>query len=423
MANEEKLYWIIGFSLLILLVGGLSLQGTDGLISGLFTIMYSPARLVTDYIEVGGPGAAMLNGVLVGFMGLLLIKFSTVRLSGPTVAAVFTLTGFGFFGKTPINILPIILGVYLTCRLLKQPFTTYSVIALFGTALGPALSYLYLEAGLVGIYKVVVPVVSGLVIGIILPPIAIYMLKFHQGYSLYNLGMTCGFIGIFIAAFLRTAGFKITGLLLWNKSHSKEFGVILLLFSLYFLLLGAFLSGKKAWTGFRDVQKQKGRLPSDFIAAVSMEAVLLNIGALGLLCCLYIYGVGGDFNGPTLGGALTVMGFGAFGKTIRNCLPVIFGVYVASTVFGLSPAAPGAILAALFCTTLAPLAGEFGIAIGVCAGFIHLAMVHQTSAWHGGMDLYNNGFAGGLTATLIVALLQWFQEHRDAILSSNGNNK
>jgi len=65
------------------------------------------------------------------------------------------------------------------------------------------------------------------------------------------------------------------------------------------------------------------------------------------------------------------------------------------------------VLALLFGTTLAPLAGEFGPATGFVAGCVHLVLVEQTAAWHGGLDLYNNGFAGGLTATLFVAVIQW----------------
>jgi len=38
--------------------------------------------------------------------------------------------------------------------------------------------------------------------------------------------------------------------------------------------------------------------------------------------------------------------------------------------------------------------------------------VETTAAWHGGLDLYNNGFAGGLTATLIIAVLQWYSTNR-----------
>jgi hypothetical protein len=145
---------------------------------------------------------------------------------------------------------------------------------------------------------------------------------------------------------------------------------------------------------------------------VSVDASLLNAGLIGLLGSIYVYAVGGDFNGPVVGGLLTILGFAAFGTTLRNAWPVTGGVIIATLLFGKSLSAPGPILAAIFVTTLGPLAGQFGILIGIIAGFIHFFMVSQTGSWHGGMDLYNNGFAGGLTAALMVAIIEWYQTNR-----------
>jgi hypothetical protein len=107
-----------------------------------------------------------------------------------------------------------------------------------------------------------------------------------------------------------------------------------------------------------------------------------------------------------------VVGFGTFGKHPRNCWPVVVGVIAATLAFGKSLTAPGPVLALLFGTTLAPLAGKYGVLIGMAAGFTHLVMVERTAAWHGGLDLYNNGFAGGLTATFFVAIIEWIDSNR-----------
>jgi hypothetical protein len=89
------------------------------------------------------------------------------------------------------------------------------------------------------------------------------------------------------------------------------------------------------------------------------------------------------------------------------------GIVAATLVFGKSLDAPGPLLAALFGTTLAPLAGEFGPIAGVLAGFLHLAVVDRSAAWHGGMNLYNNGFSGGLVATLFMAVLEWHRSNKN----------
>ncbi|MFA7643023.1 MAG: DUF1576 domain-containing protein, partial [Sphaerochaetaceae bacterium] len=159
-------------------------------------------------------------------------------------------------------------------------------------------------------------------------------------------------------------------------------------------------------------QKLSGRLPTDFFDAVESGAPWVNMGLLALASMLFIMISGAPCNGPVLGGVFTVIGFGAFGKTLRNCWPVVLGVCIGAWVFGKPITEPGVLLAALFVTTLAPIAGQFGIVTGVIAGFIHLIMVESTAAWHGGLDLYNNGFAGGLTATLVISILHWIRTNR-----------
>ena len=54
-------------------------------------------------------------------------------------------------------------------------------------------------------------------------------------------------------------------------------------------------------------------------------------------------------------------------------------------------------------STLAPISGEYGPFAGFVGGMIHLVLVQVVGTLHGGLDLYNNGFAGGLTAGLSVA--------------------
>ena len=58
-------------------------------------------------------------------------------------------------------------------------------------------------------------------------------------------------------------------------------------------------------------------------------------------------------------------------------------------------------MAGLFGTTLAPIAGHFGWLPGILAGFIHSALVLQTGGPVAGLNLYNNGFSGGLIAIVL----------------------
>ena len=70
---------------------------------------------------------------------------------------------------------------------------------------------------------------------------------------------------------------------------------------------------------------------------------------------------------------------------------------------------PNILLAALFGTTLAPIAGEYGWKVGMIAGFLHSSVVLNISTLHGGINLYNNGFSGGLVAAFLVPIIDAFR--------------
>lgn len=396
------------------IVLGVAIQGPDETLKGVVAIQYHPARLLNDFTLVGGEGAALVNAALVAFFGLLLVRANGVRLSGPTVSAVFTIFGFGLFGKTLPNVIPIVVGVAISARIVDKSFREYILMALFGTTLGPLITALAVEAGLPIAGAIAVAVVGGIAVGILLPPVAIVMLRLHQGFSLYNIGLTGGFIGVFGASLLVASGRAPAPALLWNDSPSPALVVLIPAMSLVLLIAGLVPGPKRALTSFREITTLPGRLPSDFMSMSSIDGSLVNMGIVGLLTWGYVMVVGGDLNGPVLGGILTAIGFAAFGKHPANSWPIVVGVVVACLIFGKDLAAPGPILAALFSLTLAPIAGEFGWSTGILAGFLHLVMVERTGAWHLGVNLYNNGFAGGLTATLLVAVIEWYRANQEA---------
>ena len=137
-----------------------------------------------------------------------------------------------------------------------------------------------------------------------------------------------------------------------------------------------------------------------------------EIGINGLIGIAYVLLVEGDLNGPTLGGIFTIMGFSAFGKHPRNIIPVMFGVWLGAYGMHYEPNYPALQLAGLFGTTLAPVAGHFGPVCGILAGFIHSALVLQTGGPVAGLNLYNNGFSGGLIAIVLYPTLTAIIRHR-----------
>lgn len=411
---ERSTYLLMIFSIAVFAVFAFVADGISASISGMLALQIHPARLINDYTAIGGTGGALLNAAVLGIITLSVIKWTATTMSGPTVAAVFTVMGFALFGKTPLNSVPIMLGVFVASRIAGKPMRSYILMALFGTALGPLVTMLAFETGLGIAYSITLGIMGGMTAGLLLPALAMAMLRMHEGFNLYNLGLTCGFFGLFAASLLGASGQDISIQVIWNDQPGMELLLLIPTLSLLFLIWGLAMDGKKTFGNLRAIYRESGRLPSDFMESVSAGASLVNAGMLGLAFSAYLMLIGADINGPVIGGLMTVIGFATFGKHARNCWPVSLGVITATLVFGELLTAPGPVLALLFATTLAPLAGEFGILIGFAAGFTHLIMVLRTAAWHGGIDLYNNGFAGGLTATFFVAIIQWARSLKES---------
>ncbi len=405
--SQRQWFALLAGYMLAPIVCGMLWERPATIWAGLLRIFTNQGILVSDYVLIGGPGAALVNAGLVGLCGLLVARAAGATLSGPTIAGVFTMAGFGLFGKTVWSIWPPILGVALFARLTGHSFRSYILVAMFGTALAPLATHVAYGLGL----GVAAGVLVGVAAGFLLPPLAVYMLRLHQGYNLYNVGLTCGFLGMFVTGLLEGAGFKTALPLQWSEQYSDTLAWLLLAYVLGLLALGLLLA--RGLGGLRPLVRESGRLPSDLVPPHGAGTVLINMGLVGLLGWIYIRAVGGAFNGPTLGGVLTMVGFAAFGKHVLNAAPVMLGVYLGSLVMVWEPAQPGVLLAALFATTLAPLSGGYGPLVGILAGALHLAMVMRTGPWHGGMNLYNNGFAGGLTATLLVGIISWWSTWRE----------
>lgn len=401
------------FSILVFILFAFIADGAVASLQGMIQLQTHPARLINDYTAIGGTGGALLNAAVLGVITLALIFISKTSLSGPTVAAIFTVMGFALFGKTALNSLPIMLGVFVASRIAGKPMRSYILMALFGTALGPLVTFVIYEMGLTGVPALLSGLLAGIVVGILLPGLAMAMLRMHEGFNLYNIGLTCGFLGLFAASLLGASRQDLSIVVIWNELAIIELILLVPTISILFIVWGAAMDGKKLFSNLKRILSESGRLPSDFMESVSPGSSLVNAGLLGLAFSAYLMIIGADINGPVIGGLMTIIGFAPFGKHARNCWPVAAGVIAATLLFGQSLTAPAPVLGLLFGTTLAPLAGEFGVLIGFAAGFTHLIMVIRTAAWHGGLDLYNNGFAGGLTATFFVAIIQWVRSLKE----------
>lgn len=394
---------IVALYMLILVIAGLLWPRETSLFEQYRLILTAPGILISDFFAIGGVSAGLINAGLMGLFAVFLVYGTGTLMSGPTIAAVFTIAGFSLFGKTPLNVWPVLLGVAISAWLRREVFRSFILAAMFGTALGPVVSQIAFGLN----FGYPAGIAAGIICGILLPGLASHLLHNHQGFCLYNTGFTCGIIGMFATSILKMHGYSSELALNWHTGSQKELVVFFVCYLLSMLLLG--IRGLPAQL---KIMKQPGTLVTDYVYRDGPDAALFNMGLVGLVGMAYIGLVGGHFNGPTLGGVLTMTGFAAFGKHPRNIWPVMAGILLTAWLTSQSPSDPVVLTAALFGTTLAPLAGGFGIVTGLLAGFVHLSVVTHVGTFHAGMNLYNNGFAGGLTATLFICTIRWLHLHR-----------
>ena len=396
----------------IILLSSLFFNSPKEIMLGMKKIILSPSILLTDYMELANIGAALFNSGLIMLIAMIIIKINKIHMSGPIVATIFTIGGFGLFGKNIYNIWSIFLGVYLFALKEEHSFNRYIVIALFGTALGPLVSQISFGFNFNPLVGIVLGNLAGVLGGFSLPILANHFVSFHQGFNLYNVGFTAGIMGTLFMSIFRGFGLENTTTAILSQGNNLVLGTFLFIFFGSMILLGWILNGGR-FKRYKRLLASSGRLVSDFITMYGFGLTLINMGILGVGAISYILLVKGQLNGVTIGAVFTVAGFGAFGKHLKNTIPIIIGVYIASLLNIWNVNSEGLILAALFGTTLAPIAGSFGPLAGIIAGFLHSSVVMNIGYLHGGMNLYNNGFSGGIVAALLVPIIENLRKDND----------
>lgn len=407
------LFWAMTAFALALIGFGLLWDTPAGVVSGIWKIIRTQAGLITDSISVGGMGAAFVNAGLVTLLSIGILRAVRMNFSCISVASLFLMAGFSLFGKDVWNIFPIIFGGWLYSRYKREHFGRYVYISLFGTALAPVVS----EIVTVGrerdkLLWYLLGVGIGVAVGFLLPAVASFTLRVHQGYNLYNVGFTAGLIGMVLASFFKSFGHTFEARLAWSTGNNLPLAAFL--FGLFALMaLAGFWWNGRSFRNVARITRHSGRLVADFVQLDGLPVTLINMGIIGAAATVYVLVVGGDLNGPTIGGVFTICGFGAFGKHLKNIIPVVLGVVISSFFMVWSLSEPNVLLAALFATGLAPIAGQFGWKWGIAAGVIHASVVLNTGFLHGGLNLYNNGFSAGLVCIVLVPLIEALRRDRE----------
>ena len=373
--------------------------------NGLINIIWSPDVLVTDYIYVGGVGAALINAASVGTFSVFMMKFFKCEHKGLNIMAIWLAVGFAFFGKNVFNITPIVFGSYLYSLYYRKPFSNFAASSLLATSLSPVVSqmpFIGIESPILG---VTLAMIVGIILGFIMMPISAFTVRAHAGYNLYNSGFAAGILSIIILSLFTHSGVHIQPVALWGTGYNRELFLFLLIINMFLILAGAILSDFHILKSIsiRDYKDSSTIIDDRYVK--KGERAYLNMGFMGMMSTLFILALGGELSGPLIGGIFTIIGFSCLGKTLFNIGPPMLGCYLVMLMSGWDMDTSGYLLTVLFSATLAPISSSFGAHWGIIAGIIHMNLAVTLTAVHGGLNLYNNGMAGGFVAMLLVPVI------------------
>ncbi len=410
-------------------------------------ILISPSKLVTDYFALGGLGSTLFNAAICGLCTNFVVYLSRAKANATILAGYMLVVAHCFYGLNFLNMWPPFIGIILYCIVRKKRIGDNIHIAFFSTALAPFVSELCFRYAIenyssttsnVNWVGVALSLVCGLAIGFVIPALLPGTAAMHHGYSLYKAGLAIGILGIFLNAFMySTLGVEKPGsLTIVNDSYyALPYGYrgfmnvfFITLFALTFLI--GFICNKRSVRSFRELLKCTGH-GTDFTDKFGMPVCMINIAVYGFAILAYLNLVfiipsifpglptGAGFTGATAGIIFAALTFAADGQHIKNVFPIAVGFAALFVLMVLICLVAGfdipwtlstqAYMNGLaFATGLCPIAGKYGFKYGVLAGFMSAIICAVTAEMHGGFVLYNGGFNAGLTALVLIPILDFY---------------
>lgn len=414
-------------------------EGLSTVLRGFADILFSPAQLITDYFRLGGVGATFLNAGLCGLACSLLIWINPTPARSRVLTGYFLVIAHCFYGLNLLNMWPCFFGVVVYCFVRKKKLGENLHSAMFATALAPFVSEFLFRypntdcvAGEVkwSVNGIALALVGSLLFGFLVPALVPGTAKMYRGFNLYKAGLAIGLFGFFIHSFFfKTLGVDTPSGLPTSGAVYEE-STYLSLYIAFFgglflacILLGLLLSRGRLGT-YREILRSSGH-EVDFGEKFGMEICLINVGFVGIMMMLYFSGVTlltGDavFTGPTFGILFAAIAHTSAGQHPKNVYPLLIGYLLLwaltcgiCAIEGLpvpwTPATQSYMNAAAFAVGLCPFTGKYGVKVGILAGAFSAVICTSTAALHGGFMLYNGGFTAGLTAMLLLPILDFFK--------------
>ena len=408
----KSIHNVYFITILILLAAAIIIDPSPALFTGFVDILQAPDILVTDYVHVGGLGSAVLNSALasmVAFGMLLLFKHEA---KSATISNLWLITGFAFFGKNPINMLPIFFGGWLYAKFMRQDFNLNILTTLVAASLSPAVTQKIFIVPGQETFNIVFAIGMGILIGFIFDPMARNIFKAHDGFNLYNAGFTAGMLAIIITSIFSSYDLSFQMNDQWSSGNNLPISIFILVISLWLIFVGIYMH--------RDIRNALTCLFSlrshhnDYFP-VHGYVCYINMGLLGIFCTSVALILQMEINGLVLGAILSVMGFGANGKQIYSVSSLMAGVALATLLSPLELHDPGVSVAFFFVACLSPIPAKFGWHWGVVAGMLHIHLATSLAVPSGGINLYNNGVAAGFVTVLLLPIIRAIHQRNELI--------
>jgi len=382
-----------------------ALESPANIFEGFLRIISSRSILVTDYVAVGGVSATFLNVAIVGLFSVLLLMLSGIKPSGAIIMALWVTAGFACFGKNVFNMLPLTFGVWLFSKYKREPFANYTLASLLVATLSPVVSEMSFLGQFSFPLEMSMGILIGFVIGFIFPPVSAHMMRMHSGYDLYSMGFAGGLIGTIFATTARSMGMDLVPAEYWGHGNNTHMAILLYTVAAALICCGIFAGGPRgSLREFRKFFGHTGRLITDFYFLYK-NRIYINMGILCAFATTIVLILGAELNGIAIAGIFTMVGFGCFGKHLKNVTPVLIGAALSAYLNRWDLISPSNVAAVLFSSALAPLAGQFGWIWGAVAGFLHVGVAMFVGELNGGLNLYNNGFAAGFIAMFLLPII------------------
>ena len=411
---------------------GLSVFGS------LYTILTSPSKLVTDYFELGSLGASFLNAALCGLACNIIMLITRAKPSATLLAGYFLVIAHCFYGLNLINMWPPFLGILVYCLTFRMRFGDLLHLGFFATSLGPFISDFLFRYTLgdrfvfgeprVTVLGVILALIFGLIAGVLIPALLPGTAKMHRGFNLFKAGLAIGLFGMFAhGLFYNTLGIATPDTVITSGLTDGRGNILFvnIFYTAVFALsiIAGFIGNGCSFKNYNILACSDG-WQNDFPRDFGMNLTIINIGFYGLFILTYfnlafIFTDGVGFTGPSAGVVIAAITFSAAGQTQKNVWPIIGGytaVSLLATIVchlsGLTPAwsltTQGYINGIAFATGLCPFTGVYGRRYGFISGMLHAILCTSTAAMHGGFVLYNGGLTSGLTALLLIPILDFY---------------